>query len=551
MLDPVSYSLAKKAKKAADDAYSLASKHADRHVADGADPITGFISPGYIGPYSDTRSYLYFRTLNKDGSAIIDHIFAPEVPNHGYLGYSTLRWLRIYAVDGDFSGSVSVGGRLVAAGLTTTDDVYFYGQSPPTTEGSLRYDGLAYRLKFHDGTAARTIAWLDVDVLGGLDPNRLAAYLATGKALALYGEGETCFALCFPDAYADLAVQCVESNSSSVPHFACAGRVQSPNAAGMYTNEISTGATTADHRLIIVSATKDVTLLGSEAVDLNSYCPYTLKLRCSGSTIESYRSGATTPQISVTDTTFASGYWGVGYYYTGHAFYVAGKEISILTAKKASASMPPPKPIAFFEVPVEGDGTVENPFRPSMPTELFEFETPARKLYKSLKAKGYTDEEIRLYGLTADYVGNRLALTWSALIPLDPKTGKPAHSTALVRVFPQPDRSLNLHPISKCLDALRAMKGVSELKPEDAKRFAKSLDDRLREGELEFMVNPTEENELHSLADFYEREVVDEKRVKPEGVQDFDKTLEAYVEKSEKIGRKDLAERFRAVKRKS
>jgi hypothetical protein len=551
MLDPVSYSLAKKAKKAADDAYSLASKHANRHVADGADPITGFISPEYIGPYSDTASYLYFRTLNKDGSAIKDHIFAPSNASHGYLGYSTKRWLGIYAVNGDFSGGVTVGARLVAAGLTTTDDVYFYGQSPPTTEGSLRYDGLAYRLKFHDGTAARTIAWLDVDVLGGLDPNSLTAYLATGKALALYGEGETCFALCFPDAYADLAVQCVESNSSSGPHFACAGRVQS-QAAGMYTNEIFIGATTADHRLLIVSTAKSVTILGSEAVDLNSFCPYTLKLRCSGSTIESYRSGATTPQISVTDTTFALGYWGVGYYYTGYTVYVAGKEISILTAKKASASMPPPKPIAFFEVPVEGDGTLENPFRPSMPNELFEFETPNKRLFNSLKAKGFSEEEIfKLYGLTADFVGNRLALSYGALIPTNKATGKPIHGTALIRVFPQPDRGLNLHPISKCLDALRVMKGVSELKPEDAKRFAKSLDDRLREGELEFMVNPTEENELHSLADFYEREVVDEKRVKPEEVQDFDKTLEAYMEKSEKIGRKDLAERFRAVKRKS
>jgi hypothetical protein len=547
MLDPVSYSLAKKAKKAADDAYSLASKHADRHVADGADPITGFISPSTIGPYSNTVGFLYFRTSNKDGSAILDHIFAPEAPGRGNIGDSTRRWRRIYAVEGDFSGGVGVDARLVAAGLTTTDDVYFYGQSPPTTEGSLRYDGLAYRLKFHDGTAARTIAWLDVDVLGGLNPDVLINYIVNGKAKIIYTDDTAPFIICFPDTYADLSVTFISGQGRE-------GYTRSPWARAQDINNgyflnINSGATTADFELHKMVAGTD-TILGTEAVNLSGSYIYTQKIRCSGTTIQAFRTDMTTAKISVTDTSFSSGYWGI-YHYDIYYGYPPGAH-KYLTAKKASATIPPPQPLGFFEVPIIGEGTAENPFKPALPVETFEFETPNKKLFNSLKAKGFTEEEIfKLYGLMPDFIGNRLAMSYSALIPTDKATGKPVHGTALVRVFPQPDRSLNLHPISKCLDALRAMKGVSELKPEDAKRFAKSLDDRLREDELEFMVNPTEENELHSLADFYEREVVDEKRVKPEEVQDFDKTLEAYMEKSEKIGRKDLAERFRAVKRKS
>jgi hypothetical protein len=547
MLDPVSYSLAKKAKKAADDAYSLASKHADRHVADGADPITGFISPGYIGPYSDTVSYLYFRTLNKDGSAIKDHIFAPFNARHGYLGSSTLRWLGIYAVNGDFSGGVTVGARLVAAGLTTTDDVYFYGQSPPTTEGSLRYDGLAYRLKFHDGTAARTIAWLDMDVLGGLNPDVLINYIVNGTAKTLVTDNANTLIICFPDTYADLSIIQIGGQGRMTYPYSPWARATDVNNG--YFLDIYTGYTTQDFLLIkIVNGT--ITTLGYEAVDLSSANFYTLKLRCSGTTIQGFRTDMTTAKISVTDSSFSSGYWGAAHV---DLYYNATPQAHVfLTAKKASATLPPPQPLGYFEVPILGEGTAENPFKPAMPVETFEFETPNKKIYNSLKAKGFTDEEIiKLYGLMPDFIGNRLAIPCSALIPTDKATGKPVHGTALVRVFPQPDRDSRLYPISKCLEALRAMKGVSELKPEDAKRFAKSLDDRLREGELEFMVNPTEENELHSLADFYEREVVDEKRVKPEEVQDFDKTLEAYMEKSEKIGRKDLAERFRAVKRKS
>jgi hypothetical protein len=552
VFDAISYNKAKKA-------YDLASKHAARHEYGGEDLVrnldylairgTTILEPAVYGAnlkniqrvgtdlIPDTDGAY---TLGLSGNAwdklnlynaYIYYLYPKAGNDTGSIGTSTVRWGYAYIgriLNLDYANFAA----------TTTD---------PDRKGELKF--VDPRLKFYDGSAVRTVAWLDPDVLGGLDPNSLAAYFVTGKGVALYGEGEYWAALCYPDLYADLAISCVNSNTRGVSP-AVAGRVQS-NAAGAYYNDVNTGATTADHELVRVNTDKTMTLLGSEAVDLNASRPYTMKLRCSGSTIESYRSGAATPQISATDTTFTSGSWGVLYYYTGYEIYVGGKEINILTAKKTSASLPPPKPVAYFEVPIIGSGTPDDPFRAAMPVETFEFETPNKKLCNGLKAKGFTDEEIfKFFGLTPDFVGNRLAVSYSALIPGD-KSGKPIHGTALVRVFPQPDRDPNLYPISKCLDALRAVKGVSELKPEDAKSFAKSLDDRLREGELEFMVNPTEENELHSLADFYEREVVDEKRIKPEQLTDFNSTLEGYAKRSEKIGRNDLAQRFRAIMKKS
>lgn len=124
---------------------------------------------------------------------------------------------------------------------------------------------------------------------------------------------------------------------------------------------------------------------------------------------------------------------------------------------RATAS-PQPKPIAYFEVPIVGDGSVENPFRVQMPEEIV------------------TDPKLGKRNL--------LALTHSALIKTDRATGKPIEYTALVRVFEQPDRDVALRPISACLDALRAMAGVRELTREQAIARAKQLDPDLTDADL-------------------------------------------------------------------
>jgi len=53
--------------------------------------------------------------------------------------------------------------------------------------------------------------------------------------------------------------------------------------------------------------------------------------------------------------------------------------------------------IAYFEVPIEGDGTLENPFKAKMPQEIVinpDINPRAYKQYKLLKEKGFTDDEI-------------------------------------------------------------------------------------------------------------------------------------------------------------
>jgi hypothetical protein len=523
-----------------------ASTHASRHTATGEDPIAGLISPQTIGPYRDAPDYLFFKTTAKDGSTLVNHAFIPEAPDAGYIGVNVRRFRCVYARDGDFSGGVSVGGMVTAGRFYTLDDVFFVGYIAPTTEGSLRYDGLAKRLKFHDGTAARTIAWLDPDVLGGINPDILISYIINNTAIILVSDGARTkpIIICYPTSYTDLSITHISGMGRYYPRSPW-GRTS--NVDNGYFLNLNTGATTADFELRkIVNGTE--TLLGTEAVDLEVDAYYTLKLRCSGTTIQGFRTDMGTPKISVTDTSFSSGYWGAA---QGDIYnQLTPRAFHFLTSKKAAATLPPPKPLAHFEVPIVGEGTTQNPFKPALPVETFEFETPRKKLYESLRAKGFTDEEIfSLYGLTADFIGNRLAVSYAALIPSE-KTGKPTHATALISISPQPDRNPNLHPLTRCLEALEDA-GASKLKPVEAKRLAKQIDDRLREGELEYMVNPTEENELWSLTDFYEREVIDEERIKPEEIPNFTEILKGYAEKSEKIGRKDLAQKFSKIIRKS
>jgi hypothetical protein len=71
---------------------------------------------------------------------------------------------------------------------------------------------------------------------------------------------------------------------------------------------------------------------------------------------------------------------------------------------------------------------------------------------------------------------NRLAVTWSALIPTDSK-GKPTSNTALVRVFHSSPEYV--HPIEKRIQAIKEMRGVRQLSREEAISLALKMDDKL------------------------------------------------------------------------
>jgi len=209
----------------------------------------------------------------------------------------------------------------------------------------------------------------------------------------------------------------------------------------------NTGFATADF-FIQKKTAGTPAILASEAVDLATNDWYRTKCSISGTLIEGYRVDMVTPKVSVTDTDHASGYFGIGYF-TGDGVLLSKLPETFLR----SPSSEPPRVLAYFEVPIIGTGTNEDPFRPQMPEELT------------------THPELG--------VRNLLAMSHASLIPTDPTTGKPIHGTALVRIFEQPDRDPTLRDIPTCLGALRAMTGVVELTRDDALRRARELDDKL------------------------------------------------------------------------
>jgi len=311
------------------------------------------------------------------------------------------------------------------------------------------------------------------------------------------------------DPFTDKAVEGVGGNFANL-----VGRFQ--DIYNYYCVDLYTPRATEDFHIVLVSAGTG-TDLAVEGVDLEDR-PYKLKLGIVGTTLYGYREDMTTPVISATDTTFASGYYG-----PRESSESWGMHLSVFSGILRAPSTPRPKPIAYFEVPIIGTGKPDDLFRAKMPEEIIDDPVLGRR--------------------------NLLALSHSSLIPIDRRTGKPIHGTALVRIFEQPDRDPALRDIPTCLDALRAITGVTELAIDNAKLLAKQLDDRLRDGEIKYMFNPTPENELWSLLDFYEREVINLKRIDPTKIPDFDLLMDRYAERSKKIGRTDLADKFRALKR--
>jgi len=220
---------------------------------------------------------------------------------------------------------------------------------------------------------------------------------------------------------------------------------QSNDDNSMYIAHINTTYPTMDFG-IRKQVNGSETILGYEAIDLQDIA-YLCKFSLNGSILKAYRDDMTTPKITATDTSLTSGFFGCG----------TADQLRHNVNAYFGELLPPgslaTKPIAYFETPIVGSGTAEDPFRPQIPEEIVEHP---------------------VYGRT-----NQLSLSFSALIPTDSATGKPIHSTAIVRVFEQPNRQTHLYPIEKCLDALRDMRGVRELNRGEAIALAQKIDDKL------------------------------------------------------------------------
>jgi len=259
------------------------------------------------------------------------------------------------------------------------------------------------------------------------------------------------------------------------------------------------------------------TQLATEAVDLTAWWPWqSILLQAVGTTISLARAAyhpdwalnpdASVPsddfKITVTDTSIASGAVGVNAHerryapttYSGGISYFPNAWVFYQDALIRPPSSELPSPLAYFEVPVEffdfpevnDDGSINITrqfYGVKMPEEIVAIEKPIPNKWLEqkvnvLKAKGWTSEEIKAFLPEAYPVErvNRLAMTYSALIPTD-NNGKPKDAVALLRVFGGSPEYV--HPIEKRIQALKEMRGVRELKREEAIDLALKMDDKL------------------------------------------------------------------------
>jgi hypothetical protein len=206
-----------------------------------------------------------------------------------------------------------------------------------------------------------------------------------------------------------------------------AGRVTDRNNA--YWATYNPSAKTADNK-VEKRVAGTVTTIAREAIDIDN-SGRGLAISCSGSTLKSLRYELTTPidpislptpdgVASATDTSFASGYF--GFRPLRETYSHGGSESGSAWLKDPLTPIPPAQ--AILELDVEGSGSPEDPFRPSVSENLVEiisltglpdFLYQEAIKYKILKSKGFTDDEMRLvFGYVPQHQVDLDSVTWGA-----------------------------------------------------------------------------------------------------------------------------------------
>jgi hypothetical protein len=277
--------------------------------------------------------------------------------------------------------------------------------------------------------------------------DNLAWKIATEKAVIVTG-GD--WIILFPDVYTDKAVQ----NWQHALGHGGVSRYTGPigryiDLSNFYRQYLDDADASSDHKLLKnVSGT--ITILGSEAIDVDTSISYFLTLSISGTSIKCYRGDQTTVRISVTDTSLSQGKFGVYItkpFYRGTMFLPSLKETKLLAPLSEVKDA-----LAFFEAPIVGEGTLESPYSIEIPKKIF---------------------EDKILGLR-----NALSFSYSLFIPTD-NNGKPKHDTAIVKVLDQVDRDASLLPIDRCIYEFQQMPKVKKLSREEAIRKALQMDDKL------------------------------------------------------------------------
>jgi len=243
----------------------------------------------------------------------------------------------------------------------------------------------------------------------------------------------------FKDTYTDKAVKGVCASFYGI----MVARVT--NDANFYELRLEQLATSADFAIAKYVAGSR-TVLATEAIDFPANIAYLCKLEIEGSILRVYREDMTTPKITATDTTFTSGYFGARIWGApggGECSFVYPSTVQLVDIGSAD----PPEPIRYYEIPVIGDGSFEDPFRPQLPEEIADHPR---------------------FGKI-----NRLAFTWSAIIPTNRKTGKPIEYVVPVEIYPT--RPEYCRSLSESFEVLEAISGVKRLSKDEFERRKKRL----------------------------------------------------------------------------
>ena len=226
------------------------------------------------------------------------------------------------------------------------------------------------------------------------------------------------------DSFADKSViACVQTNNWSD----LMARVQ--DASNMYYSEYDLNPATADHKIYKISAGA-FTNLAYEAVDLDGK-GRGQRVSCSGSTVKSLRyeistfidplsPPTATGTTSATDTAFASGRFGFRFL-PGDTNQQGGMSSAFAYLAAPASALPPA--LLLLETETRGSGAPDDPYAPDLVRNLVEtdrVEVPEflrleRRRYEILRAKGFTDEEMRIvFGYVPQHQVDLGAVTWGA-----------------------------------------------------------------------------------------------------------------------------------------
>jgi hypothetical protein len=199
-------------------------------------------------------------------------------------------------------------------------------------------------------------------------------------------------------------------------------RNQYPTWNSGYTHEMATAKSTQDHYLVKWSSGSGTTI-GYESVDLSDY-HYLYGIDISGSSFKCYRAWVTaktissaTPKFTATDSTYASGYIGIGFVRGNYPVPYAVPTWFTAFSKGVEA-------VAVMEFDVVGSGTPDDLYRPDFSSQLVDtlslqglpdFLYREAKKYQMLKNKGFEDEEIQLLlGYIPQHQVDLDTVTWGA-----------------------------------------------------------------------------------------------------------------------------------------